>query len=118
MNEQNFKSLNELIATYQQGRKFFKTTKKNYILNYEEVLILNYLYNSKENDVTAKEIAQYSELKPYYLTKALQKLIKMDFLNKKRSNILLPYLSDFSVLVFVLCLNNDLKPFQYFLKII
>ncbi|MDN6572133.1 MAG: spermidine/putrescine ABC transporter ATP-binding protein, partial [Staphylococcus equorum] len=25
--------------------------------------------------------------KPYYLTKALQKLIKMDFLNKKRSNI-------------------------------
>lgn len=87
MNEQNFKSLNELIATYQQGRKFFKTTKKNYKLNYEEVLILNYLYNSKENDVTAKEIAQYSELKPYYLTKALQKLIKMDFLNKKRSNI-------------------------------
>ncbi|MDG0824333.1 MarR family transcriptional regulator [Staphylococcus equorum] len=87
MNEQNFKSLNELIATYQQGRKFFKTTKKNYKLNYEEALILNYLYNSKENDVTAKEIAQYSELKPYYLTKALQKLIKMDFLNKKRSNI-------------------------------
>jgi len=87
VNEQNFKSLNELIATYQQGRKFFKTTKKNYKLNYEEVLILNYLYNSKENDVTAKEIAQYSELKPYYLTKALQKLIKMDFLNKKRSNI-------------------------------
>ncbi|WP_202809199.1 transcriptional regulator, SarA/Rot family [Staphylococcus equorum] len=87
MNEQNFKSLNELIATYQQGRKFLKTTKKNYKLNYEEVLILNYLYNSKENDVTAKEIAQYSELKPYYLTKALQKLIKMDFLNKKRSNI-------------------------------
>lgn len=87
MNEQNFKSLNELIATYQKGRKFFKTTKKNYKLNYEEVLILNYLYNSKENDVTAKEIAQYSELKPYYLTKALQKLIKMDFLNKKRSNI-------------------------------
>ncbi|ANQ64947.1 transcriptional regulator, SarA/Rot family [Staphylococcus equorum] len=87
MNEQNFKSLNELIATYQQGRKFFKATKKNYKLNYEEVLILNYLYNCKENDVTAKKIAQYSKLKPYYLTKALQKLIKMDFLNKKRSNI-------------------------------
>ncbi|MDN6751308.1 MAG: MarR family transcriptional regulator [Staphylococcus equorum] len=87
MNEQNFKSLNALSATYQQGRKFFKTTKKNYKLNHEEVLILNYLYNCKENDVTAKEIAQYSELKPYYLTKALQKLIKMDFLNKKRSNI-------------------------------
>ncbi|MDG0843579.1 MarR family transcriptional regulator [Staphylococcus equorum] len=87
MNEQNFKSLNELIVTYQQGRHFFKTAKKNYKLNYEEVLILNYLYNCKENEVTAKAIAQYSELKPYYLTKALQKLIKMDFLNKKRSNV-------------------------------
>ena len=80
-------NLLQLINKVGKGRKFFKTTKKNYKLNYEEVLILNYLYNSKENDVTAKEIAQYSELKPYYLTKALQKLIKMDFLNKKRSNI-------------------------------
>jgi len=87
VNKQNFKTLNELIATYQQDNNFFKKTKKNYKLNYEEVLILNYLYNSKDNEVTAKAIAQYSELKPYYLTKALQKLIKMDFLNKKRSTI-------------------------------
>lgn len=87
MNTQSFKILNELIATYQEGKKFFKETKKNYKLNYEEVFILNYIYNCNNNEITAKDIAKYSELQPYYLTKALQKLIKLDYLSKKRSEI-------------------------------
>lgn len=87
MEQQKFKTLNELIATYQQGKKFFKSSKKQFKLNYEEIYILNYLYNCKSNEITAKEIALSSDLKPYYLTKALQKLIKMEFLSKKRSQI-------------------------------
>lgn len=87
MIEQNFKTLNELITTYQKGKHFFKTTKKQHKLNYEEIFILNYIFNCKENEITAKEIAKYSELQPYYLTKALQKLIKMGYLSKKRSEI-------------------------------
>ncbi|WP_257211183.1 transcriptional regulator, SarA/Rot family, partial [Staphylococcus gallinarum] len=51
------------------------------------IYILNYLYNCNSNEITAKEIALSSDLKPYYLTKALQKLIKMEFLSKKRSQI-------------------------------
>ncbi|PTK90636.1 transcriptional regulator, SarA/Rot family, partial [Staphylococcus gallinarum] len=73
--------------TYQQGKKFFKSSKKQFKLNYEEIYILNYLYNCNSNEITAKEIALSSDLKPYYLTKALQKLIKMEFLSKKRSQI-------------------------------
>ncbi|OEL04147.1 transcriptional regulator, SarA/Rot family [Staphylococcus casei] len=87
MKLQYFKSLNELIEKYQQGKNFFKRSKHQYQLNYEEVFILNYIYNSNDNEITAKDIAQYSQLKPYYLTKALQKLIKMEYLNKKRSDI-------------------------------
>ncbi|MCG7338246.1 MarR family transcriptional regulator [Staphylococcus sp. ACRSN] len=87
MKEQKFKSLNELIATYQQGKKFFKGSKKQFKLNYEEIYILNYIYNCDSNEITAKEIAQSSDLKPYYLTKALQKLIKLEYLSKKRSEI-------------------------------
>lgn len=87
MEQQKFKTLNELIATYQQGKKFFKRSKKQFKLNYEEIYILNYLYNCNSNEITAKEIALSSDLKPYYLTKALQKLIKMEFLSKKRSQI-------------------------------
>ncbi|MDW4193874.1 transcriptional regulator, SarA/Rot family [Staphylococcus saprophyticus] len=87
MNSQTFKSLNELISTYQQGKKFFKFSKREYKLNYEEIFILNYIYNCEDNEITAKDIAKHSELQPYYLTKALQKLIKMNFLSKKRSEI-------------------------------
>lgn len=87
MEQQKFKTLNELIATYQQGKKFFKSSKKQFKLNYEEIYILNYLYNCNSNEITAKEIALSCDLKPYYLTKALQKLIKMEFLSKKRSQI-------------------------------
>ncbi|MCD8920488.1 transcriptional regulator, SarA/Rot family [Staphylococcus gallinarum] len=87
MEQQKFKTLNELIATYQQGKKFFKSSKKQFKLNYEEIYILNYLYNCNSNEITAKEIALSSDIKPYYLTKALQKLIKMEFLSKKRSQI-------------------------------
>lgn len=87
MKLQHFKSLNELIEKYQQGKNFFKRSKYQYQLNYEEVFILNYIYNNNNNEITAKDIAQYSQLKPYYLTKSLQKLIKMEYLNKKRSDI-------------------------------
>lgn len=87
MNSQTFKSLNELISTYQQGKNFFKFSKREYKLNYEEIFILNYIYNCEDNEITAKDIAKHSELQPYYLTKALQKLIKMNFLSKKRSEI-------------------------------
>lgn len=87
MNSQRFKSLNELISTYQQGKKFFKLSKRTHKLNYEEIFILNYIYNCNDNEITAKDIAKHSELQPYYLTKALQKLIKMNFLSKKRSEI-------------------------------
>lgn len=87
MNSQTFKSLNELISTYQQGKKFFKFSKREYKLNYEEIFILNYIYNCEDNEISAKDIAKHSELQPYYLTKALQKLIKMNFLSKKRSEI-------------------------------
>ena len=79
--------LNELITLYQKGKQFFKETKKYHKLNYEEIFILNYIYNCEDNEITAKDIAKHSELQPYYLTKALQKLIKMNFLSKKRSEI-------------------------------
>ncbi|MDT3918321.1 MarR family transcriptional regulator, partial [Staphylococcus saprophyticus] len=62
-------------------------SKREYKLNYEEIFILNYIYNCEDNEITAKDIAKHSELQPYYLTKALQKLIKMNFLSKKRSEI-------------------------------
>ena len=87
------KDINDLVNATFQVKKFFKDTKKKYNLNYEEVYILNYIARSK-----TKEIATYSEFKPYYLTKALQKLKDLQLLSKKRSvqdeRIVIVYVTD------------------------
>ena len=54
-------------------------------MNYEEIYILNHILRSESNEISSKEIAKCSEFKPYYLTKALQKLKDLKLLSKKRS---------------------------------
>ena len=78
------KDINDLVnATFQV--KIFRDTKKQYNLNYEEIYILNHILKSESNEISSKEIATCSEFKPYYLTKALQKLKDLNLLSKKRS---------------------------------
>ncbi|MEK5198634.1 MarR family transcriptional regulator [Staphylococcus sp. FSL H8-0121] len=79
------KNINDLIEATFQVKKFFRDTKKKYNLNYEEIYILNYILKSGSTEISSKEIATCSEFKPYYLTKALQKLKELDLLSKKRS---------------------------------
>ena len=97
-NCKSFNFCNDLVNATFQVKKFFKDTKKKYNLNYEEVYILNYIARSKTNEITSKEIATYSEFKPYYLTKALQKLKDLQLLSKKRSiqdeRIVIVYVTD------------------------
>lgn len=85
MEEKVFKSLDELFLINQQLKGFFKVVKAHFKLNFEEIYILNILNNCQGHEVTAKEIAQQTHLKPYYLTKALQKLKDLQLLSKKRS---------------------------------
>lgn len=79
------KNINDLVDATFQVKKFFRDTKKQYNLNYEEIYILNYILKSESNEISSKEIATCSEFKPYYLTKALQKLKDLQLLSKKRS---------------------------------
>ena len=77
--------INDLVNATFQVKKFFRDTKKKFNLNYEEIYILNHILRSESNEISAKEIAKCSEFKPYYLTKALQKLKDLKLLSKKRS---------------------------------
>ena len=79
------KNIDEIVSATFQVKQFFKATKKKYNLSYEEIFILNYILKSESNEITSKEIAVTSEFKPYYLTKALQKLKELKLLSKKRS---------------------------------
>ncbi|NGB99805.1 HTH-type transcriptional regulator SarR [Staphylococcus aureus] len=73
--------INDLVNATFQVKKFFRDTKKKFNLNYEE----NHILRSESNEISSKEIAKCSEFKPYYLTKALQKLKDLKLLSKKRS---------------------------------
>ena len=75
------KDINDLVNATFQVKKFFRDTN----LNYEEIYILNHILKSESNEISSKEIATCSEFKPYYLTKALQKLKDLNLLSKKRS---------------------------------
>ncbi|HDD0878771.1 TPA: HTH-type transcriptional regulator SarR [Staphylococcus aureus] len=77
--------INDLVNATFQVKKFFRDTKKKFNLNYEEIYILNHILRSESNEFSSKEIAKCSEFKPYYLTKALQKLKDLKLLSKKRS---------------------------------
>ena len=79
------KDINDLVNATFQVKKFFRDTKKQYNLNYEEIYILNHILKSESNEISSKEIATCSEFKPHYLTKALQKLKDLQLLSKKRS---------------------------------
>ncbi|MHA8177155.1 SarA family transcriptional regulator [Staphylococcus epidermidis] len=79
------KDINDLVNATFQVKKFFRDTKKQYNLNYEEIYILNHILKSESNEISSKEIATCSEFKPCYLTKALQKLKDLNLLSKKRS---------------------------------
>ncbi|HDA4836651.1 TPA: HTH-type transcriptional regulator SarR [Staphylococcus aureus] len=77
--------INDLVNATFQVKKFFRDTKKKFNLNYEEIYILNHILRSESNEISSKEITKCSEFKPYYLTKALQKLKDLKLLSKKRS---------------------------------
>ncbi|HDG8501642.1 TPA: HTH-type transcriptional regulator SarR [Staphylococcus aureus] len=77
--------INDLVNATFQVKKFFRDTKKKFNLNYEEIYILNHILRSESNEISSKEIVKCSEFKPYYLTKALQKLKDLKLLSKKRS---------------------------------
>ncbi|HCV7307009.1 TPA: HTH-type transcriptional regulator SarR [Staphylococcus aureus] len=77
--------INDLVNATFQVKKFFRDTKKKFNLNYEEIYILNHILRSESNEISSTEIAKCSEFKPYYLTKALQKLKDLKLLSKKRS---------------------------------
>nr|WP_241864486.1 MarR family transcriptional regulator [Staphylococcus massiliensis] len=66
-------------------KQIFSTIKKEHQLTYEEVFILEYVYYGEKKKYDMKEITKAANLKPYYITKALQKLKDMNLVSKKRN---------------------------------
>ncbi|MDO5375375.1 transcriptional regulator, SarA/Rot family [Staphylococcus rostri] len=79
------KDMKELMVISYTSKYLQSTIKREYNLTYEELFILTFIHGSRKPSYNVKDIIRASEFKPYYITKALQKLKELGFLSKKRN---------------------------------
>lgn len=87
MEKYAIKDIQELIQMAQTTKNIFATLKADFKLTYEELYILNYIHASNSGSFNVREIVKTSQLKPYYVTKAVQKLKELGYLSKKRNEM-------------------------------
>nr|WP_232796231.1 MarR family transcriptional regulator [Staphylococcus canis] len=77
--------MKEFIQISHTSKTLYANLKKQYGLNYEELFILNYIHEHKLPCYNVKDIITASQFKPYYITKAVQKLKEYNYLSKRRN---------------------------------
>ncbi|QLK86659.1 MarR family transcriptional regulator [Staphylococcus sp. 17KM0847] len=79
------KDMRELMTISHTTKYLQATIKREHNLTYEELFILTFIHENRYPTYNVKDIIRASEFKPYYITKALQKLKELGFLSKKRN---------------------------------
>ncbi|GEP85143.1 putative accessory regulator A [Staphylococcus piscifermentans] len=79
--------LPKFVKVAQKVREINGHIKSEHQISFEELFILNYIESSEKNrsEFNVKEIIQLSNLKPYFISKAIQKLKERNLLSKKRN---------------------------------
>lgn len=77
--------MKEFIEITRTTKAVFSNIKKEYALTYEELYILVHLHENELPAYNVKDIITVSNFKPYYITKALQKLKENGYLSKRRN---------------------------------
>ncbi len=85
MEKYRIKNMKELMAISFTTKGIYAQIKKKYALTYEELFILTFILENKHSIYNVKDIIKASKFKPYYITKAMQKLKDYGFLTKKRN---------------------------------
>lgn len=85
MEKYNIKDMQEFIKISYTTKELYAKIKKEYGLGYEELFILTFLHENRQSDYNVKDIIKASNFKPYYITKAVQKLKEHDYLTKRRN---------------------------------
>lgn len=79
------KNMKEFIAITRTTKEISYNIKQAYALTYEELFILVHVQEKRLPAYNVKDIITVSKFKPYYITKALQKLKENGYLSKKRN---------------------------------
>lgn len=77
--------MKEFIAVSRTTKEISSNIKQQYALTYEELFILVHVHEKRLPAYNVKDIITVSKFKPYYITKALQKLKENGYLSKKRN---------------------------------
>ncbi|ARJ50442.1 transcriptional regulator, SarA/Rot family [Staphylococcus lutrae] len=85
MEKFQIKNMKELMKISCTTKCIYAEIKKKYGLTYEELFILTFILEHKSATYNVKDIIKASKFKPYYITKAMQKLKDYGFLTKKRN---------------------------------
>lgn len=86
-NKNVINDLAKFVSVAQKVREVSVTIKSEFQITFEELFILNYIHTSEKDrtEFNVKEIIQLSNLKPYFVSKAIQKLKERGLLTKKRN---------------------------------
>lgn len=101
--------MKEFIAVSRTTKEISSNIKQQYALTYEELFILVHVHEKRLPAYNVKDIITVSKFKPYYITKALQKLKENGYLSKREMNKM-------NVLLLLKFLRNSMQRLINYLK--
>lgn len=75
----------ELVSINKKAKEHLAKIKSEFVLNFEELYILVYVYKGERDCYNVKDIVKQSKFKPYYISKAIQSLKDKGLIAKKRN---------------------------------
>lgn len=76
----------ELVTVSKKAKEHLTKIKSQFVLTFEELYILVYIYKGEKDWYNVKDIIKNSKFKPYYISKAVQNLKEKGLISKKRND--------------------------------
>lgn len=72
----SIRNIVELVLISKKAKDHLSKIKSEFVLSFEEIYILVYIYKGEKDCYNVKDIIKQSKFKPYYISKAVQNLKK------------------------------------------
>lgn len=76
----------ELVTVSKKAKEHLTKIKSQFVLTFEELYILVYIYKGEKDCYNVKDIIKNSKFKPYDISKAVQNLKEKGLISKKRND--------------------------------
>lgn len=86
MEDVQIRNVVELVTVSKKAKEHLTKIKSQFVLTFEELYILVYIYKGEKDCYNVKDIIKNSKFKPYYISKAVQNLKEKGLISKKRND--------------------------------